>query len=33
MEQTTQVYFEFWIIEVGIGVKNNSSDDFEISVV
>ena len=29
-EQVTQAYFEIWAIEVGIGVKNYSSVDFEI---
>ena len=28
-EQVAQVYFEIWTIKVGIGVKNNSSVDFE----
>ena len=27
-----QAYFEIWVIEVGKGVKNNSSVDFEIFV-
>ena len=29
-EQVAQAYFEIWTITVGIGVKNNSSVDFEI---
>ena len=29
-EQVAQGYFEIWTIEVGIGVKNNSSVDFEM---
>ena len=31
-EQVTETYFEIWTIHVGIGVKNNSSVDFEIFV-
>ena len=31
-EQVAHAYFEIWTIEVGIGVKNNSSVDFEIFV-
>ena len=31
-EQVAQAYFEIWTIEVGLGVKNNSSVDFEIFV-
>ena len=31
-EQVAQAYFEIWTIEVSIGVKNNSSVDFEIFV-
>ena len=29
-EQVALAYFEMWVIEVGIGVKNDSSVDFEI---
>ena len=29
-EQVAQAYFEIWAIKVGIGVKNESSVDFEI---
>ena len=29
-QQVAQVYFEIWTIELGIGVKNKSSVDFEI---
>ena len=32
-EQVTQVYFEIWTIEVGIGVKNNSFVDIEIFII
>ena len=31
-EQVAQAYFEIWTIEVSVGVKNNSSVDFEIFV-
>ena len=31
-EQMAQAYFEIWAIEVGIGVRNNSSIDSEIFV-
>ena len=31
-EQVAQTYFKLWIIKVGMGVKNNSSVDFEIFV-
>ena len=31
-EQVAQAYFEIWAIEVGIGVKDDSSVDFEMFV-
>ena len=31
-EQVTQAYFEIWTIKVGIGLKNNSSVDFQTFV-